>query len=64
MNSKISNITLIDDNTSGVVCKGDKASGSHPQIFLTVRADDGKIECYYCGKTFIWRSAFQKKKGI
>tara|TARA_B100001175_G_scaffold302557_1_gene296710 strand:- start:262 stop:456 length:195 start_codon:yes stop_codon:yes gene_type:complete len=61
MNTKISNITLIDDNTTSVLCKGDKASGSHPQIFLNVRADDGKIECYYCGKTFIWKSVFQKK---
>ena len=64
MNTKISNITLIDDNTTSVLCKGDKASGSHPQIFLNVRADDGKIECYYCGRTFIRKSVFQKKNAI
>tara|TARA_B100001564_G_C20619853_1_gene661791 strand:+ start:308 stop:487 length:180 start_codon:yes stop_codon:yes gene_type:complete len=58
---KISNIRIIEDGTESVSCSGDKASGSHPKIFLKVIEEKGSIECYYCGKLFIYRSKFEKK---
>ena len=60
--ARVSNITLIDDHIKTVECSGDSKSGAHPKIYLNVRQEDGKIECYYCGKSFIWKSHFKGKK--
>ncbi|MEC8996669.1 MAG: zinc-finger domain-containing protein [Pseudomonadota bacterium] len=60
--ARVSNITLIDDHINTVECSGDSKSGAHPKIYLNVRQEDGKIECYYCGKSFIWKSFFKGKK--
>jgi len=60
--ARVSNITLIDDHIMTVECSGDSKSGAHPKIYLNVRQEDGKIECYYCGKSFIWKSFFKGKK--
>jgi len=59
---RISNIKIVDDDKKSVTCSGDKNTGAHPQIYLNLRDDDGTIECYYCGKIFIWKSFFSKKK--
>ena len=59
---RISNIKIVDDDTKSVACSGDKNTGEHPQIYLNLRDDDGTIECYYCGKIFVWKSFFSKKK--
>lgn len=61
---RVSNITLIDDDKPTVECDGDIKTGSHPKIFLNVRQEDGKIECYYCGKTFVWKSRFKSGKSL
>ena len=58
---RISNIKIIEDRVKSVSCAGDKDSGSHPQIFLKLNDEEGSIECYYCGKTFIHKSKFKKK---
>ena len=57
---KVSNIKIIDDSVQSVSCSGDKNSGSHPKIFLKLIDEQGSIECYYCGKTFIHESKFKK----
>ena len=59
---RVSNITLIDDDKMTVMCGGDIKTGTHPKIYLNVRQDDGRIECYYCGKTFIWKSHFKNRQ--
>ena len=58
---RISNIKIIEDSVKSVSCTGDKDSVSHPQIFLKLNDEEGSIECYYCGKTFIHKSKFKKK---
>ncbi|MBT3548884.1 MAG: zinc-finger domain-containing protein [Gammaproteobacteria bacterium] len=58
---KISNIKIIDDHVNSISCSGDSDSGNHPQIFLKLNSEDGTVECYYCGKTFIKKSVFDKK---
>ena len=58
---RISNIKIIEDNIKSVSGAGEKDSGSHPQIFLKLKDEEGSIECYYCGKTFIHKSKFKKK---
>ena len=32
------------------------------KIFLNLKDADGQIECYYCGKSFIHKSKFKRKK--
>ena len=64
-----SHVALIDINWPNTAferfeCDGDIKTGSHPKIFLNVRQEDGKIECYYCGKTFIWKSRFKSGKSL
>ena len=58
---RISNIKIIEYSVKSVSCTGDKDSGSHPQVFLKLNDEEGSIECYYCGKTFIHKSKFKKK---
>ena len=58
---KIDNI-LIDDDQDYVECVGDELTGAHPKIFLNLKDADGQIECYYCGKSFIHKSKFKRKK--
>ena len=58
---RISNIKIIEDSVKSVRCTGDKDSGSHQQVFLKLNDEEGSIECYYCGKTFIHKSKFKKK---
>ena len=58
---RISNIKIIEDSVKSVSCTGDKDSGSHTQVFLKLNDEEGSIECYYCGKTFIHKSKFKKK---
>jgi len=58
---RISNIKIVEDSVESISCTGDKDSGSHPQIFLKLNDEEGSIECYYCGKTFIHKSKFKKK---
>ena len=59
--SRVFNIALIDDDKRIVECSGDSKTGAHPKIYLNVREEDCKLECYYCGKSFIWRSHFKGK---
>ncbi|MBH44557.1 MAG: hypothetical protein CMD88_03785 [Gammaproteobacteria bacterium] len=61
---RITNKVIIDDGQTTVSCSGDSKSGTHPQIFLNINPKDGKIECYYCGKTFCWKSIANIKKPI
>ena len=58
---RISNIKIIEDSVKSVSCTGDKDTGSHLQVFLKLNDEEGSIECYYCGKTFIHKSKFKKK---
>lgn len=58
---KISNIKIVEDHIREISCTGDDASGSHPQIYLKLKGEEGTVECYYCGKTFIKKSVFNKK---
>ncbi len=62
--ARISNITLIEDDKTTVRCDGDVKTGAHPKIYLNVREEDGKIECYYCGKTFVWKSRFKSRQPL
>ncbi len=59
---RVSNIKIIDDDQDYVECVGDELTGAHPKIFLNLRDADGQIECYYCGKSFIHKSKFKRKK--
>jgi len=59
---RVSNITVIDDDQNTVLCEGHKETGTHPKIYLNVREEDGRIECYYCGKTFLRRSRIKVNK--
>ena len=61
---RITNKVIIDDGQTTVSCTGDAKSGRHPQIFLNIRPKDCKIECYYCGKTFCWKSFANIKRPI
>tara|TARA_B100000965_G_C19593916_1_gene759238 strand:+ start:888 stop:1076 length:189 start_codon:yes stop_codon:yes gene_type:complete len=61
---KISNIKVVDDHENIVSCIGDDKTGAHPKVYLNIRDEDGEIECYYCGKTFIYKSQIEKKKNV
>ena len=58
---KISNIKVVEDNINIVACVGDTETGAHPKVYLNIRDEGGKIECYYCGKTFMYKSKVEKK---
>ena len=59
---RVSNIKIIDDSEDLVACVGDSISGAHPKIYLNLKDANGPIECYYCGKTFVHKSKFKRKK--
>tara|TARA_B100000212_G_scaffold53975_1_gene35515 strand:+ start:500 stop:679 length:180 start_codon:yes stop_codon:yes gene_type:complete len=58
---KISNIKVVDDDVNIVACVGDAVTGAHPKVYLNIRDEGGEIDCYYCGKTFKYRSKVEKK---
>ena len=58
---KISNIKVVEDDINIVACVGDTETGAHPKVYLNIQDEGGKIECYYCGKTFMYKSKVEKK---
>ena len=70
---KRQNLKILKNNETSVSCNGDDFSGKHPLIYLTI--EDGRAECYYCGKIFVTekihekylekvRKKFTKKKNV
>ena len=61
---RISNIKVVDDTENIVACVGDEHTGAHPRVYLNIKDEDGSIQCYYCGKTFVYKSKIEKKKNV
>ena len=55
---KRQNLKIVENNETKVSCSGDEKSGKHPLIYLTV--NDGRAECYYCGKMFVTKDTHEK----
>ena len=51
----------IEVETLNVVCDGGGGPLGHPRVYLTLVG--GKIECGYCGRTYVLKPGF-KAKGI
>ena len=46
---------IVEVETSEVSCDGGGALG-HPKVFLCI-ANDGRVECPYCDRMFVLKSA-------
>ena len=55
---KRQNVRVIENKETKVTCNGDEKSGKHPLIYLTV--DEGRAECYYCGRLFVTKDVHEK----
>ena len=55
---KRQNVKVIENKETKVSCRGDEKSGKHPLIYLTV--DEGRAECYYCGRLFVTKDVHEK----
>ena len=55
---KRQNIKVIENKETKVSCSGDEKSGKHPLIYLTI--DEGRAECYYCGRLFVAKDVHEK----
>jgi uncharacterized Zn-finger protein len=55
---KRQNLKILKNHETSASCDGDKDSGRHPKIFLTLK--DGSAECYYCGKLFVTEDTHDK----
>ena len=45
-------IEIEKTNSTSVSCRGKKLPFDHPQIYLEIKEEIGKIECPYCSKIF------------
>lgn len=55
---KRQNLKIVDNDTTKTSCSGDKLSGKHPLVYLTLK--DGSADCYYCGKMFVTKEVHEK----
>ena len=46
---------IVEVETVEIACDGGGALG-HPKVFLSL-ANDGRVECPYCGRMFVLKSA-------
>ncbi len=44
---------IIEVTEARIACDGGGGSLGHPRVFLTLRAEDHKIECPYCGRIYV-----------
>lgn len=44
---------IIEVTSTRIPCDGGGGSLGHPRVFLTLRAQDNKMECPYCGQAYV-----------
>lgn len=45
-----------------VACDGGGSASGHPRVWLTIPEDRGWVECGYCDKRYIHKSASEQAK--
>ena len=46
---------IVEENA--VACDGGKGALGHPRVYLNIKDDVGHIDCPYCGRRYVLKSA-------
>lgn len=55
--SSSSPVETVETTTAAVDCDGGGGALGHPRVYLNIKADEGQIDCPYCGKRFVLKKA-------
>lgn len=50
-------VETVEVERTDVDCDGGGGALGHPRVFLNIKPDVGHLDCPYCGKRFVLKSA-------